>query len=126
MSYVQSHSEQLIIFIRCIGLGVLLGLLYDAFSVLRSLLSDKMRAYVFCDIVFSLIATVISFFFMVLYNNGRVRFNLVAAQLMGGVAFHLSAGRHLIRPLSLAAEGIRKVLASFFGVFKKIGLAVKK
>lgn len=119
MRYSGPLSDQIVVFIRCIGLGVLLGLLYEAFSVLRCLLSDKTRAYVICDIAFSLIATVISFFFMILYNDGRVRLNLVVAQLLGGVAFHFSLGRYITQPISVAATKIRHILSVALRPMKK-------
>ncbi len=120
MIYSGTLSDQIIVFIRCIGLGVLLGIIYEGVSLLRCFLSDKTRAYVICDIVFSLVATVISFFYMILYNNGRVRLNLVAAQIIGGVAFHYSAGRYLMKPLSFFAEKIRRGVSAFFSPLKKL------
>lgn len=118
MNYSEPLSNQIIVFIRCVGLGVLLGFLFEVFSVLRALLSDKKWAYVLCDISFSLIATVISFFFMVLYNSGIVRLNLIAAQLLGGVAFHLTAGKYLIKPLIYFGEKLRKLVLLIFYPFK--------
>ena len=120
MIYSGTLSDQIIVFIRCIGLGVLLGLIYEFFSLLRCFLSDKTRAYVICDIAFSLVATVISFFFMVLYNNGRVRLNLVLAQIIGGVAFHFSVGRYLLKPLTFIAVKIRRVLSALLLPVKKL------
>ncbi len=120
MIYSGPLSDQIIIFIRCIGLGVLLGLIYEVFSALRCMISDKIPAYVICDVAFSLIATLISFFFMVLYNNGRVRLNLVFAQLIGGVAFHMSCGRYLLKPLTFIVVKIRRVISTLFLPVKKL------
>lgn len=119
MSYSWPLSEQIIVFIRCIGLGILLGLLYEVFSVLRCFLSEKTWAYVVCDVAFSLITTVISFFFMVLYNNGRVRLNLVFAQIIGGVAFHFSVGRYLLKPLTFFAMKMRRAMSVLLYPLKK-------
>lgn len=126
MIYSGPLSDQIIVFIRCIGLGVLLGIIYEAFSLLRCFLSDKTRAYVICDIAFSLTATVISFFYMILYNNGRVRLNLVAAQIIGGVAFHYSVGRYLMKPLSFVAVKIRRGISAAFSPLKKLAAVLKK
>ncbi len=114
MNYAEPLSNQVMVFIRGVGFGVLLGLLYEAFTVLRNLISDKKWAYVLCDISFSLIAAVMSFFFMILFNGGIVRLNLILAQLLGGVALHLSAGRHLIKPMLFVGGAIRKGIRFVF------------
>lgn len=113
MSYNQPLSNQVIIFIYSVGFGVLLGFVYEVFSVLRMLLSDKKWAYILCDSFFSLSATVSSFFFMVLFNSGVVRFNLIAAQLIGGLVFHFSMGKYFIKPLMFIAEKLRKFVYIF-------------
>lgn len=110
MSYAQPLSNQVIVFICGVGFGVLLGLTYEVFTVLRMLLSDKKWAYILCDGIFSVFATIMSFFFMVLFNSGIVRFNLIAAQLLGGVCFHLTIGKYLIKPLLFLAKKLRKLL----------------
>lgn len=110
MSYNQPLSNQVIVFAFGVGFGVLLGVLYEIFSVLRMLLSDKKWAYILCDTLFSLIGTVLSFFFMVLFNSGVVRLNLIVAQLTGGLVFHFSLGKYLIKPLLFIAEKIRKLI----------------
>ncbi len=115
MNYSEPLSNQILVFIRGVGFGVLLGLLYECFCVLRVFLSDKKWAYVVCDVLFGLTGTVMSFFFMVLYNDGRVRLNLMAAQLLGGIAFHIAAGRYLIKPLIFLGENIRKAI--YFALF---------
>ncbi len=110
MNYAEPLSNQVLVFIRSVGFGVLLGLIYELFSAVRILLGEKKRAYILCDISFSLTATVLSFFYMVLYNSGRVRLNLLAAQLIGAIAFHLAAGRYLVKPFNFLMEKTRRLL----------------
>ena len=45
---------------------------------------------------------------MIIFNSGIVRLNLVFAQLIGGVAFHFSVGKYLIKPLMYAGTVVRK------------------
>ncbi len=114
MNYAEPLSNQVLVFIRSVGFGVLLGLIYELFSAVRILLGDKKRAYILCDISFSLTATVLSFFYMVLYNSGRVRLNLLAAQLIGAIAFHIAAGRYLVKPFNYLMEKTRQLLLFLF------------
>ncbi len=133
MNYAEPLSNQVLVFIRSVGFGVLLGLIYELFSAFRILLGDKKRAFVLCDIAFSLTATVMSFFYMVLYNSGSVRLNLLAAQLIGAAAFHIAAGRFLVKPFNFLMKKIRRILlAAFYPVrfsvrkIKEISLDNKK
>lgn len=130
MNYAQPLSNQIIVFIRSVGLGVLLGFIYEVFCVLRGLISDKRWAYILCDLSFSLAATLISFFFMVLYNDGTVRLNLIVAQLMGGAAFHLSAGAHIAKPLIFIGQRLRRavllVLHPLKIIYKKCAVILGK
>lgn len=130
MSYSQPLSSQVVIFIYSVGFGVLLGLVYEVFTVLRMLLSDKKWAYVLCDAAFSLIGSILSFFFMVLFNNGIVRLNLVLAQLVGGLCFHFSVGKYLIKPLLFISEKLRKLIYLLLFpvrfIFKRTGKLVGK
>ncbi len=120
MNYAEPLSNQIIVFVRSVGLGVLLGFLYEVFSVLRGLISDKRWAYILCDLTFSLVATLMSFFFMVLYNDGTVRLNLIVAQLLGGVAFHLSAGTYIARPLLFIGHKLRRAVLLLFYPLKML------
>ncbi|MBQ7295675.1 MAG: spore cortex biosynthesis protein YabQ [Clostridia bacterium] len=130
MNYAEPLSNQIVVFIRSVGLGVLLGFVYEIFSVLRTLLSDKRWAYIICDLCFCFSATLMSFFFMVLYNGGTVRLNLILAQAAGGVAFHLSVGTYLARPLMFICCMLRKALLTLFYpvrfISKKLQEAIKR
>lgn len=96
MNYFEPLSNQLLVFIRAVGFGVMLGIFYDFFELVKALLPKKTFITVICDVIFSLAGTLSSFFFMIVCNSGIVRFNLIIAQLLGGVAFHMTAGRYII------------------------------
>jgi hypothetical protein len=46
---------------------------------------------------------------MVIYNSGTVRFNIIVAQLIGAVAFHLTMGRYVAKVSELIATFIGKI-----------------
>lgn len=126
MNYSEPLSNQVLIFIRGIGFGVILGFIYELFCVLRSLLSDKKLAYVVCDVLFGITAALMSFFFMVLYNDGIVRLNLMASQLIGAVAFHFASGKYLARPLISFSANIRKLIGVIFFPLSFMGKKIKE
>ncbi len=119
MNYSEPLITQIVIFCRGVGCGVLLGALYDAVSAVRMLFGERKSVYVFFDTVYFLFASLISFFFMVLYNSGQVRLNLMAAELFGGAAFHFSLGRYILGRYASELFRIRKILSFFAKPFRK-------
>ncbi len=93
------------------GIGILLGVIYDVFRIIRmaftlpGLVTDeyKGRAHrsrfsvnciVFiCDILFFLIAAVISAIFIFYVNNGRIRGIAIFGSLCGFVLYYNTVGR---------------------------------
>lgn len=96
MNYSEPLVSQIVVFCRALGCGILLGLLYGAVCVVRMLFGERKGVYVFFDILYFLMASLLSFFFMVIYNSGQVRLNIILAELVGGVAFHFSLGRYIL------------------------------
>ena len=104
MSYSELLINQVYRFFLAVGFGVLMGAVYELLSILKILLSEGRKTVVFTDIIFSVLFTVFSFFFMLVYNEGEARANLVVAQLAGVYVFHLTFGKRLIKPF-IALKG---------------------
>lgn len=130
MNYSEPLINQVTVFFRSVGAGIILGIIYDALCFLRMVTGEKKSIYVTFDIIFSLTATLISFFFMVLYNTGQVRFNLMVGEFLGGVAFHLSLGRYFLESAQRYITKVRKIFLKVFSplirIFKKISGSVKE
>lgn len=104
MSYSEPLINQVYRFFLAVGFGVLMGAVYELLSILKILLSEGRKTVVFTDIIFSVLFTVFSFFFMLVYNEGEARANLVVAQLAGVYVFHITFGKRLIKPF-IALKG---------------------
>ncbi len=77
------HIVQLSVFLKSIGAGFVIGILFSVFSVLN-LLNGKNTAIVCIrDIIFFLISAVFTFLFALKYNAGIIRFYLLAGELIG-------------------------------------------
>ncbi len=111
MNYSEPLISQIVIFCRAVGCGIILGALYDAVSLIRMLFGERKGVYVFFDTVYFLSASLVSFFFMVLYNSGQVRLNLMLAELFGGTAFHFSLGKYILGRCYVHLSRIRKILS---------------
>lgn len=125
MNYSEPLVSQVIIFCRAVGCGIILGVLYDAVSFVRMLFGERKSFYVFFDTLYFLIASLVSFFFMVLYNSGQVRFNLMLGELFGGAAFHLSLGKYVLGRCYIHLSRIRKFLSFIAKPFVKASVKIK-
>lgn len=114
MNYSLPLSQQIVVFVKAAGSGIVIGIIYDLIYTLRVLISEKRKWIVFQDVLFGVIATMVSFFFMVIFNSGIVRFNLVAAQAVGAAAFHFTVGRTLSETAISIGDTIKKLLSKGF------------
>ena len=130
MTYAEPLSNQVLMFIRSIGPGVLIGLIYDIiFSFFRSF-SDRRAVIITADLTFSIIATMISFFYMIIYNSGTVRLNIIIAQAIGAVAIHITIGKYVAKLVGYVGNILGKILGYIFSplvfIFGKIKSLLKK
>lgn len=120
MRYSEPLSNQVLMFISSIGPGVLIGFIYDViFSFFRAL-GNKKALTIAADLGFSLIATLMSFFYMVIYNSGTVRLNIILAQLIGAVTFHYTLGKYVSVPVTFMADLICKIIGIFLKPFRQV------
>ena len=108
MNYSEPLINQVTVFFRALGCGILLGIFYDLVSAVRMTFGERKVIYVFFDTLYMVLAAVMSFFFMVLYNSGQVRLNLIFAEFIGCTAFHFSFGKYILKRYSVYLSRIRK------------------
>ena len=124
MTYTEPLSNQVLMFIRSVGPGVLIGFIYDVIFTFFRTFSHKRPVIIAADLTFSVIATMISFFYMIIFNSGTVRLNIIIAEIIGAVAFHMTMGRYMAKPVSLIAKVVGKTgeiaFYPFLFVYKKI------
>lgn len=110
MSYSEPLINQVRVFFLSVGVGVFICLLYIALQSFFRIFSKGDRVYYVADGFFCALSAFVSFFFMVLYNNGQVRLHLVFGEAVGFFVFYLAVGRYVHSLLLKAAEGIRKAV----------------
>lgn len=77
------HIVQISVFLKSIGAGFVIGLLFSFFSVLNLIQGKNTVVVCIRDIIFFLISAVFTFLFALKYNAGIIRFYLVAGELIG-------------------------------------------
>lgn len=120
-------GEQAEIF-RCAFLfGVCLGAGYDVFRLLRALGFCSKRAVFFQDVIFCCVSSVACFLFAQTTVHGRFRLYVMAAHLLGLLAFRLSVGIVTGKLYSVAGRlykavsaRVEKAFVIFAGVLRRV------
>lgn len=124
--YSVPQSEQLTIFISSLGLGFLLGILYDILRALRLSLTKSKGALIFFDILYFLLFGFCTFLFILALNKGEVRFYIIAGELIGAIFYYISFGIAVIKITDHAVKLLRQFYAFLFKVISAPFRLVKK
>lgn len=112
-----------------LGLGFLLGVVYDAVRFLRLLLSEGKIFLFITDMLFVVFCTFSSFLLFLGVNNGNIRLYLILAEITGAAVYFCTAGIIAIALYRKTAYVIKKAFNVIFlpliFLKKKIFLIIK-
>lgn len=111
MSYSEPLLWQLYNFLFFIGFGFLSGFLFRFIEFVRELFSSRKAAVIVQDIVFSVLATILMFVFLLTYADGKIRLNLILAAALGAAVFFLTVGKAVKKAFGFFAAVLRKTLS---------------
>lgn len=110
--YIPEMAQQTRVFLLCVGIGFVLGILYDVVRMLRKIFFTSRKALYVQDILYFVICTFCIFLFLLYANNGGVRaFNFVGMAL-GWVIYYFTLG-------VLNVKITEKIVHLFHKIFKK-------
>ena len=95
--YGVSHSFYLFVFLKCVGVGFLIGGIYLFFMSLRRVFSFGKIFIVLQDLLFFIIAAIVTFLCMFYINAGVMRFYLFAGEGIGFCLFYLLPGKTIAK-----------------------------
>ena len=124
--YSVPQSEQLTIFISSLGLGFLLGILYDVLRALRLSLTKSKGAVIFFDILYFILFGFFTFIFILALNKGEVRFYIIVGELIGALFYYISFGIAVIKITERAVSLLRRFYAFLFKVISAPFRLIKK
>lgn len=81
--YSVAQAEQLKIFLTSLGVGFLLGMLYDIFRFFRLSFSRFKAATVIIDTLYFLLFGFLSYIFILTVNKGEIRFYILLGEALG-------------------------------------------
>lgn len=114
--YSLSLARQTKGFLLALGMGFLLGILYDVIRIIRISISRGRVLVVVCDIAFCAIACLCTFLFCLTVNEGEIRLYLVLGEIAGFFTYYFSLGVIVFSCSEKIIHFIRKLLRSIFGV----------
>ncbi len=139
--YSVPQSKQLFIFLCALGLGFLLGIIYDLLRGIRLSVTKSNIAVVVFDILYFFILGVATFTFILSFNKGEIRLYILGGELIGGLFYYFSFGLTAIKITNKFAALLRKlyslifkilsapfrlIFKLFYRIFKKISGFLKK
>lgn len=110
------QSEQTLIFIASLGVGFLLGVLYDFLRALRLSFTRGKIAVIVFDLLYFFVVAFVSYIFILATNKGEVRSYIIVGELLGAVFYYFSLGFALMK----LTDKFVLLLRGFYSILYKI------
>ncbi|MDN5362954.1 MAG: hypothetical protein PWQ91_15 [Eubacteriales bacterium] len=104
-----SLTEQLFSFLVGIGIGLVLGFLYNIYRFLRGTFRIRRLGVHLGDFLYWLIATVVTFCVLLFFNNGEVRFYIFIAIAVGGIIYLSLLSLPCLQFMAWCLKGMNRV-----------------
>ena len=114
--YSVPQSEQLTCFLCSLGMGFLLGILYDVLRVIRLSFTKSKIALIVFDILYFVLFGVLTFLFILALNKGEVRSYIIVGELIGALFYYISFGIAVIKFTDKAILVLKRIFAFIFKV----------
>ena len=114
--YSVPQSEQLSIFLSALGVGFLLGILYDLFRAIRLSFSSSRIATVIFDLLYFFFFGLISFLFILALNKGEIRSYIIIGELIGALFYYVSFGIAAIKFTNILIRYLKRFYAFVYKV----------
>ena len=113
------HQVQLSVFVKAVGMGYMLGILFSLMMLITLNCRKSAFPYFVRDTLFFVMSAFLCFIFSLKYCSGMPRFYVAAGELIGFLVFFIFPGGQ-IRSL------YRKIYESMSSIIKKISEYPKK
>lgn len=114
--YTVDQNEQVLIFLASLGVGFLLGVLYDFFRAVRLSFTRGKIAVVIFDLTYFFSVALLSYIFILAANKGEVRSYIIIGELLGAVFYYFSFGIAVIKLTDRLVSLLRKFYSFAFKI----------
>lgn len=109
---------QLIIFGSSCVLGIALGFMYDLFRIIRMIINPKNIGIFIQDVIYFILSGIITFLFVLCFNNGESRFYILAGEGIGWIAYHVTLGNYIYKASGKFVKIVRNKIFAVGGSLK--------
>ena len=95
--YNVSQNEQVLIFIASLGVGFILGVLYDFLRALKLSFTKGKIAVIIFDLLYFFMVAFWSYIFILAANKGEIRSYIIRGELLGAIFYYFSLGIALMK-----------------------------
>ena len=95
--YTVAPREQTLIFLASLGVGFILGIVYDLLRTLRLSITKSKPAIIVFDLLYFFVVAFVSFVFILAANKGEVRSYIIIGELIGALVYYFSLGITVIK-----------------------------
>lgn len=110
-------------FLLSILLGLILSIIFDFFKIINFTFEFNNILIFIQDILYFGFSGVITFIFLLAFNNGKINFFIILGQIIGWTIWHLSLGNKITYFLSKKIYLLKRVFSLF--KIKILNLKVK-
>lgn len=100
-----------------LGIGFLLGILYDIIRIIRLSVSKKRICLYIADAVFVLLCVAVTFCASLIINYGEMHFYMFISELTGFFIYYFTFDSFVRRFAEKAVAVLKKIYTVLFGVF---------
>lgn len=109
-------TNQAYLFLIFIASGVLIGLLFDLFRILRKTFKTSDIITYIEDLLFWVLTGIIILYFIFVFNNGEIRLFMFLAIVIGTIIYMLLFSSYVIKVSVIIINFSKKTLAKIFSL----------
>ena len=109
--YIDDISIQINVFLYSLGFGFFLGLIYDIFRLTGTIIKRNKTVFL-QDILYFLLCSLLTFFFLLVVNNGKFRINILIALVSGFYIYYLTLSKSILNFFINFIRSIRSIIVS--------------
>ena len=122
--YIDTLAYQTRVFLYAYGFGFILGVLYDAFRILRLLVYNGRKRVFIWDIMFALVASFLTVIFALAVCKGIFGFYLLPGMGLGFLTYRFVFGGVILTFTNKLITRIKNRLSILFQFFKKAHIKI--
>ena len=107
-------SNQVEIFFYACILGGGIGVIYDLFRILRIAIKPGTVSAFIEDIIFFVMLAVCTFFFLLKFTEGQVRFYVILGEGLGFLLYYFTIGSLIYKIAEIIISIIKKIVTAIF------------